>query len=339
MLDRYTEAMETAIGDWGKTLAARADTVYLGGGTPSLLGGNRIARLLEAVNRAFDLASDAEITMEANPADDLYDTLCAFRAAGGNRLSLGMQSTNDEELADLGRRHRADQTAKAVDAAHRAGITHLSLDLMLALSRQTADRIDRSVDTCHALGATHVSAYLLKIEPNTPFGICTPTHLPDEDGAADLYLHACRSLERAGYRQYEISNFARDGQVSRHNLKYWNGDEYIGIGPAAHSMIGNRRFAYARDLSGFIAGHPPAVQDSEPLAGSPEEYAILRLRLTEGLTETGFYEKFGRAIPKEWRTNAQKIPASLCVSDEKGIRLTQEGFLVSNAITVRLVTG
>ncbi len=339
VLDRYTAAMETRIADWGKTLTVGADTVYFGGGTPSLLGGKRIARLLDAAHRAFPLTNDAEITMEANPADDLYDTLCAFRGAGGNRVSLGMQSTNDDELAGLGRRHRADQTARAADAAYRAGIDNLSFDLMLALSGQTTEMIDRSVDTCRALGASHVSAYLLKIEPNTPFGTSAPAGLPDEDGAADLYLHACRSLENAGYRQYEISNFARDGRYSRHNLKYWNGDEYLGIGPAAHSLVGGKRFSYPRDLAGFIAGNEPTAQDSEPATGSPEEYAIFRLRLTEGLTETGFYEKFGRAIPQEWRASAQKIPASLCVSDDKGIRLTKEGFLVSNAITVRLITG
>ena len=306
MLDRYVAAMEQSIAHWGNTLATAADTVYLGGGTPSLLGGNRIARLIEAVDRAFPLTADAEITMEANPADELFDTLCAFRAAGGNRLSLGMQTACDSELADLGRRHRADQTARAVESARRAGIDNLSLDLMLALANQTVGHIDRSVEACRALGASHVSAYLLKIEPNTAFGACVPAGLPDEDGAADLYLHACRALENAGYRQYEISNFARDGKHSRHNLKYWNGDDYLGLGPAAHSLIGGKRFSYPRDLMGFIDGNEPTAQDSEPLAGSPEEYAILRLRLTEGLTEDGFQQKFGRPIPPKWRENAHK---------------------------------
>ncbi len=339
VLDQYVAALERDLAAWGKHLATPADTVYLGGGTPSLLGGTRIARLLDGVNRAFPLTGDAEITMEANPADDLYDTLRAFRAGGGNRVSLGMQSGNDRELLGLGRRHRADQTARAAEAVRKAGIDNLSFDLMLALAGQTAADIDQSIETCRTLGGTHVSAYMLKIEPNTPFGTCVPAGLPDDDGAADLYIHACEQLERAGYRQYEISNFAKDGQKSRHNLKYWEGADYLGIGAAAHSKIAGKRFAYPRDLSAVIRGAVPTEHDNDPPTDSMQEYAVLRLRLTDGIVEHEFKHRFGRSIPTAWRENADKIPAHLCVSDPTGIRLTRDGFLVSNAIMVRLITG
>ena len=337
VLDRYTAAIERELAAWGAKLNASADTVYFGGGTPSLLGGKRIAALIDSASRAFPLAADAEITMEANPADDLFDTFSAFRAAGGNRVSMGMQSGNDRELEGLGRRHRADQTARAVESARKAGIDNLSLDLMLALSGQTETDIDRSVNVCAALGADHVSAYLLKIEPNTPFGACAPKGLPDEDTAADLYLHACEALETAGYRQYEISNFAKDGKCSRHNLKYWDGLDYLGVGAAAHSKIGGKRFAYPRDLNAILAGCAPSEQDSEPATDSKEEYAMLRLRLCDGIVEREFEQRFGTPIPTAWRDRAKHIPPQLCVADENGIRLTREGFLVSNMIIGRLL--
>jgi len=337
VLDRYAEALERDMRAWGQRLNVGADTVYFGGGTPSLLGGKRLARLLESANRAFPFAADTEITMEANPADDLFDTFSAFRAVGGNRVSLGMQSANDRDLQGIGRRHRIDETARAVESARKAGIDNLSLDLMLALSNQTTDDIDRSVHTCAALGADHVSAYLLKIEPNTPFGACAPNGLPDEDQAADLYLYAVDALATKGYKQYEISNFAKGGKYSRHNLKYWDGADYLGLGAAAHSKIGGKRFAYPRNVQAVIAGCDPTEQDSEPATDSAEEYAMLRLRLTAGITETAFRERFGTPIPTVWRERAKHIPAHLCVADENGIRLTAQGFLLSNMIIGRLL--
>ena len=337
VLDRYVQAIERDMRLWSEQLNVCADTVYFGGGTPSLLGGKRIARLLQSADRTFSITDDAEITMESNPADDLLDTFSAFREAGGNRVSLGMQSGNDRELVGIGRRHRADQTARAVEAARRAGLDNLSLDLMLALSNQTAADIDRSVHTCAELGANHVSAYLLKIEPNTPFGACAPAGLPDEDEAADLYLHAVNTLESAGYKQYEISNFAKDGKCSRHNLKYWDGADYLGLGAAAHSKIGGKRFSYPRNLEAVIAGCEPTVQDGEPATDSAEEYAMLRLRLVEGLREDAFQARFGTPIPTAWRERATRIPAHLCAVDETGIRLTAQGFLLSNIIIGRLL--
>lgn len=332
-MDAYTNAAVRAIGAWGERLRERADTLYFGGGTPSLLGPARLVRLLDAAAGAFGLQG-AEITLEANPADELSDLFRAFAAAGGNRLSVGMQAADDATLRRLGRRHTAAQTTRTVEAARRAGLEDISLDLMLALPGQTDADIERAAATLEALGATHASAYLLKIEPDTPFGRLPPAHLPDDDAAAARYLAACEALERRGYMQYEISNFARNGRQSRHNRKYWNSDPYLGIGPSAHSFVGGRRFAYPRSLPAFLAGEAPLPEDpDDPIAdASPEEYALLRLRLTEGLTEEAYRARFCAPLPAAWRRRAAALPSGLIVCDDMGIRLTRRGFLVSNAV-------
>lgn len=218
-----------ACGNGGGRRRERADTLYFGGGTPSLLGGRRLQRILEQSREVFGLEG-AEITLEANPADELKETLRCFAAAGGNRLSLGMQSADREELRWLGRRHTPDQVLAAAEAARKAGIQNLSLDMMLGLEGQTPASVARSAAVCAELGAAHVSAYLLKIEPGTPLGRREDLRLPDEEGCAQLYLAACEALEKAGFAQYEISNFAKPGFSSRHNRKYWNGEPYLGIG-------------------------------------------------------------------------------------------------------------
>lgn len=307
-----------------------ADTLYFGGGTPSLLGGRRLSALIRKAQSCFGL-QNAEITMEANPADDLHEVLSAFAEAGGSRVSIGMQTSEDRLLTILGRRHSHRHTEAAVGAARQAGIINISLDMMLGLPDQTERDIRHSAHVCRELGATHVSAYLLKQEPNTPFAV--RQDVPDDDKQAEHYLLAVNEITAQGYAQYEISNF---GVPCRHNLKYWDMRPYLGIGPAAHSYFEGKRFGFPRDLGAFLRNgtdwQPITEIDNDIAAGSPEEYAMLRLRLTEGLTESGFAERFGRAIPSEWRQRAEKFPPSLIVFDENGLRLTTEGFLVSNAI-------
>lgn len=315
-----------------------ADTLYFGGGTPSLLGGVRLATLIESVRAQFSLADDAEITMEANPGDGLYDTVAAFAAAGGNRVSLGMQAADDIHLRALGRRHTAAQTEAATHAIRRAGIDNLSLDLMLGTPGQTTDSVITAVKRCKDWGASHVSAYLLKLEPKTPYAAAPPA-LPDEDETVALYHTTAKALEQTGFFQYEISNFAAPHRQSRHNLKYWNLDEYIGFGPAAHSFWRGKRFYYPRSLKAFLEGAPPIAEEcgSSIEENSLSEYAMLRLRLTEGLTEQGTAAKFGCSIPREWRKRAMALPSSLILTDEDGIRLTRDGFLVSDALIARII--
>lgn len=331
--DRYVQAILNRFAQYD---GIAADTLYFGGGTPSLLGGKRLAALVEGARRHFAL-SDAEITAEVNPADDLYDTLAAFAAAGGNRVSMGMQAATDEHLRLLGRRHTVSQVEQTVETVLQAGIRNFSLDMMLATPRQTATDVQTAIARCAAWGASHVSAYLLKIEPQTPFGSAPPP-LPDEDAAADLYLAACDALERAGFAQYEISNFAKVGCESRHNLKYWNSEPYLGFGPAAHSFFDGKRLYYPRSLAAFLNGEPPIAEVGGDIAtASPEEYAMLRLRLTEGLAEQAFRDRFGHSLPAVWRERAARLPAALVTVDGQGIRFSREGFLVSDAAIAHIL--
>ncbi len=333
--DRYVQAvLRTADTYAGHT----ADTVYFGGGTPSLLGAKRIAALLSGLRTRFAITADAEITMEANPADDLAVVMNAFAAEGGNRVSLGMQDAEDDGLKRLGRRHTTAQAESAVQAVFGAGIRNLSLDLMLGTPNQTTERVQTAVKRCTELGATHVSAYLLKLEPDTPFGKCPPS-LPNEDETVALYHTAAERLEAAGFLQYEISNFAKEGYRSRHNQKYWNLDPYIGIGPAAHSFFEGKRFYYPRSLVDFADGKPPLYEENDAVIpeNSPIEYAMLRLRLTEGLTCDAFSARFRKPLPREWVDRARTFPTSLVVCDDNGIRLTRDGFLVSDALISRIL--
>lgn len=337
-LDRYVAGVLESIDRWAAQIPLQADTLYFGGGTPALLGGDRLATIIRHADRRFGLLSHTpEITLEANPADDLADTLAAFAAAGGNRLSLGMQSADPTELQMLGRRHTPADVARTVVDAHRAGIGNVSLDVMLGISGQTETTACRSVDRVAELGATHLSAYLLKIEPNTPYGH-QPPPLPDEDATAELYLAAMERAEHHGYRQYEISNCARIGYEGRHNLKYWNSDPYLGLGPAASSCLGGERFTYPRDTAYFLSGGDPITDPDEGIAvGSPQEYALLRLRLTEGITASGYRQRFGEDMPPSWLANASRLPTHLVTVDNNGIRLTREGFLLSNGLITRIL--
>jgi oxygen-independent coproporphyrinogen-3 oxidase len=334
-MDDYTESIIRQIDFYGERLGRRADTLYFGGGTPSLLGAARLNHILAAARRSFGL-SDDEITAEVNPSADPGDFFMELRAGGFNRVSVGLQSADDGELRLLGRGHTAAQAARTVEAAQKAGFGNLSLDLMLAVQGQTEESLARSAAFCGELGAKHVSAYLLQIEPGTVYARDRERlDLPGEEKAASLYLLAVSELEKLGYRQYEISNFARPGYESRHNLKYWHCEEYLGIGPSAHSFADGKRFHYGRSLRDFLRGEPP-VQDGE--GGDFEEYAMLRLRLTEGLTDEACLARFGHPVPERMKAAARRYETGgLTVCAENGFRFTPEGFLLSDALTAEIL--
>ena len=307
------------------------DSVYFGGGTPVLLG-ERLLEILSAVRRHFAVQPESEITLEANPAAMTFAQLQALREGGFNRISMGVQSASDRELQTLGRRHSFAQAQESVRMAQAAGFRNVSVDLMLGTPGQTAQAIDRFVETFDALGVQHISGYLLKIEPGTLFA---RQHIerdcPDEERSAELYLHTVEQMARHGFLQYEVSNFARPGFESRHNLKYWRCEQYLGLGPAAHSFWEGRRFYFPRDLAGFLAGGAPV--DDGP-GGAFPEYAMLALRLTEGLRRKACIKRFadGDAQYEAVRRAAAWLPKSLVLADHERIALTAEGFLVSNTI-------
>ena len=333
LCERYCGAVETEMARYG---GLSADTVYFGGGTPTLLGAGGLTRLLNSVRSCFDVARAAEITFEMNPRTADRNMLHRLRGAGFSRVSMGVQSGVDSELAALGRRHTLADAQQAVADARNAGFENISLDLMLGVPGQTADSLERSIDAVSALEPKHISAYILKIEPGTPFAARQfGSELADEDEQAELYSLAVKRLEERGYKRYEISNFALPGYESQHNSRYWDCGEYLGFGPAAHSFYNGCRFYYPRDLESFLNA-AETVDDGE--GGSEEEYVMLRLRLAEGLTQTGWRERFGCSIPDEYyRRSESLVHAGLLTADDKGIRLAGEGFLLSNAVIGRLL--
>lgn len=337
-LEVYTKAVCARLFSYGEKYGHRAvGTVYFGGGTPSVLGAERLCTILNAVKAAFDVRAGAEITAECNPADvdrTFFETL---KQGGFNRISMGMQSANADELKLLGRRHTAQDVKNAMRAAREAGIDNVSVDLMLALPGSSCEKLKKSIDFCAELGADHVSAYILKIEPGTPFSkMADSLELPDEDGAADQYLFMADRLKELGYAQYEISNFTRPGKESRHNLQYWRCGEYLGIGPAAHSFADGRRFYFPRDLAGFLDGNEP-VDDGT--GGGFAEFAMLALRLTEGLRKTACAARFpdSGTLFEDILSRAKRLPKQLVCADNEKIALTAEGFLVSNAILAEIL--
>lgn len=333
--DAYVDAICRSLQQWGeKTNHCAVDTIYFGGGTPILLGAARLNRILDAIRAHFTLQSTSEITLEANPAATLQPELEAMAKNGFNRISFGLQSVHEDELRFLGRRHHASDAQKAVQAAKQAGFRNISLDLMLGLQGQTVQKAEASADYCAQLGVQHISAYLLKVEEETPFA-SQKMVLPDEEEQREIYLAVCKRLELHGFFQYEISNFAKSGFESRHNLKYWNDEEYLGLGPAAHSFLNGKRFFYPRDLTAFVNGNPPT---DDGVGGDFEEYAMLRLRLSAGIEENECKKRFGYGIPQSVRKTAKAlVNCGLLHCDENSVRLTREGFLVSNAIIVQLL--
>ena len=252
-MDRYCAALSRHLAAWAPQAAGyTVDTVYFGGGTPSYLGHARLASLLETVFRHYRVDPGAEITLEANP-DSVggRGSAAALRAAGFNRVSLGLQSADDGELRAVGRVHTFAQAAQAMEDLRAGGFDNLSLDLIYGLPGQDLAGWGRTLEQTADLGPDHLSCYGLKVEEGTPlWRMRDSLDLPDDDLQADMYLDTVERLARRGYRQYEISNFARPGRESRHNLKYWQLAPYAGFGPGAHSDFGGERYACVRDLPG-----------------------------------------------------------------------------------------
>lgn len=309
----------------------RPDTLYFGGGTPSLLTPAQAARLI----RADGPVPGAEITLEANPETVTPERLAAFRRAGVNRLSLGIQTARDDSLARLGRRHTAAQSRRALGMAVQAGFTDISGDLMLALPAYTMAELDETIALLAESGCTHISGYLLKIEPNTVFGKRPPEALPGDDAAADFYLAAVEKLAALGYAQYEISNFARPGFESRHNRIYWDCGDYLGLGPAAHSCMGGKRFATPAGTAAFLAA--PAVYEPQGEC-TAEDYIMLQLRLSRGLSLSALRARYGVSFSSEKLRFLQTLAEhGLAVFDGSVLRLTPRGMLVQNSILCELV--
>lgn len=306
------------------------DTIYFGGGTPSLLKEKRLAYIMNFIYKNFDIIKP-EITLEINPTKGKSLDFKALKSIGINRLSVGLQSANDTDLSFLGRLNTAKDAYDTIQNAKTAGFNNISADLMIALPYQTNESINESIKFCSNMDIQHISSYMLKIEPNTLFyDIKDTLPLKTDEESADMYLYTCEKLEQHGFLQYEISNFAKPGFSSKHNLKYWNCDEYIGFGPSAHSFFNKERFYYKNSFKDFLENTPP-IFDSK--GGTEEEYIFLRLRLNEGLKYAEFEKRFSKPIDEKYINNAKKyIDSDFVMKDDNGIKLTKKGFLISNTI-------
>lgn len=335
--DAYTDAVTDEIktlrrlsGFVGESARAeKADSVYFGGGTPSVMGEKRLADMLSAVMNNFTVGNNAEITAEVNPSLKSPDTFFGGIAqAGFNRVSIGMQSAVDTERRALGRTAGADDVKAAVKSARRAGIHDISLDVMLGIPMQTEKTLAYTLDFALSLGITHLSCYMLQTEEGTVFYRRRDSlKLPTEDETADMYLFMCDRLKSKGMRRYEISNFCFDGNVSRHNMKYWTLAPYIGIGPSAHSFYGGKRFYFERDTDAFIERNK-AVFDC--IGGTDEEKIMLSLRTDSGILIS--------ELPEKSLKNLNVLESAGLISEHSGrITLTDSGCLVSNSVIAELI--
>ena len=339
-MDDYTDALCAHLTEIAPFAAGHlVDSVYFGGGTPSYLGERRLVKLLKTILKRYHVAKDAEITLEANPdsAGD-WKALRALRKSGFNRLSLGMQSACDRELREIGRIHTMDQLRAAVSAARKAKFDNLSLDLIYGLPHQTLEQWQENLTAAVDLAPEHLSCYGLKVEEGTPlFARKDDEGLPGDEVQADMYLYTVDYLLRHGYRQYEISNFARTGRESRHNLKYWTLGEYAGLGPGAHSDFGRVRYAYEKDLEGYIRSvrdHTPLLSENEriPPLDRDTEWIMLGLRTVRGLDPKEFENRFRRRFSCFLPFLEQCENAGYAAREEGRWHLTPRGFLVSNQI-------
>lgn len=339
-MDEYQKALMAHMKEAApQTRGWQIDTVYFGGGTPSFYGEKRLRELLRLIGKRFDLSKDAEITVECNPDSVDLKMLQALRKAGVNRLSLGVQSACDRELQCVHRPHSFEQAVQAVALARKAKFQNLSLDLIYGLPGQTMEGWQDTVERTLALKPEHLSCYGLKVESGTPldYRVSRGEQLPDDDTQADMYLWTVERLAQEGYRQYEISNFARTGFQSRHNLKYWMGHPYIGFGSGAHSDFGGRRYSFLRDLDGYISGvfNGGTLIDSSDLIPARErgsEYLMLRLRTTRGIEEWEYRrEYFLDFDPIEQKLEDYERHGWAERHDRRW-HLTPKGFLISNQL-------
>ncbi len=341
--DAYVKAVLRHIAE-SKSIASKytVDTIYFGGGTPTVLGQRHLIKILRAVEKAFAVSKNAEITVEANPESADSRQLKRLRKAGFNRVSLGVQSSDDRELQALGRLHSFSGAKEAVKNARAAGFRNLSLDLMYGLPGQSVDAFLLSVREILSLSPEHISCYALKLEPGTPLYKASPP-LPPGDEQADMYEAATRLMENAGYGHYEISNYAKHGFRSRHNQKYWDLSEYLGFGPASHSFCGGRRFSYTKDIKAYIDGFLKGgevldeYEEEDPI-NRLGEYVMLRLRTADGIEENDFTRRFKMDFQPFAEKFKRYIEAGFASCDGRAYRLTTKGFFVSNTIILDVLS-
>ena len=336
--------------EMGAELPRELDSIYFGGGTPSLLPADLFAQISDALRMEFALPSTVEWTIECAPGQLSPETLTAMVHAGVNRLSFGVQSFVDQEAAAVGRLHTRQVTEDTIELARTYGITNINVDLLAGLPHQTEDSWRESVDGAIESGVPHVSIYMLEVDDDSRLGRelmasggkYHARSVPADDAIADFYEIACARLNDSGIRQYEISNFARDGCESRHNLRYWRRGPYLGVGMDAHSCLRRTngrtiRFANSDDLAGYVTGEA-GVEEMVDSKAQLEEAWFLGLRRSSGVSLAEVSEEFGEAAAKSFRTLGHELAdEGLVELAEQNLRLTARGRLLSNEVFARFL--
>ena len=347
-IDRYLNALMLNIQDFsGAAEGYTVDTIFIGGGTPTLLSKKQMKELVECIRTSFKIEKGAEFTVEANPGTVDKRYLTALVNMGINRISFGLQSASDTELRALGRIHTRDEFSESFKAARAAGFKNINVDLMYGIPHQTKESFDRTLAFVKSLSPEHISVYGLKIEEGTPFFEKQDTlPLPDEEAEYKMYREADKTLTDAGYKHYEISNYARRGFESKHNMRYWLDELYLGFGVSAHSYFGGQRYAYTDDIEAYIREmeHPTKMENilSEcttiNVYTKETEYVMLRLRLFDGLCLSEYRKEFDRDfISKYGKALEPFIDGGFMKLSSDSIAFTVKGMYVSNYILSELL--
>ena len=313
------------------------DTIYFGGGTPSILSAEQIERILSCIQENFVVCDDVEITLECNPMthlDDGKEYFSALRLMGINRLSIGIQSAVDEELKLIGRRHSFAEAKNTFFDARESGFDNISIDLMFGIPSQTIESLNYSLNEFIKLGADHISIYSLQLEEETPlYKMQHKYNLADDDTVADMYELVVSLMKRAGYFHYEISNFAKYGRESRHNSKYWRVDEYLGLGLSAHSDFSGKRVENTHDMNKYILGEYIENQVEISCGERELEFLMLGLRMDRGISKAEFFARFGIDFDEKYGEKIEKyVKMGYFLKNGDTVALSENGFEVSNMI-------
>lgn len=336
--DAYLDAL---FREWEQYRGEKVDTVFIGGGTPTALSTQQLDTLLKQCAKTFSVSSDAEFSMEMNPktADD--DKIKALLFGGVNRISVGIQSLNDSELKKIGRIHSAESAYTTVCRLNELGFKNINADIMTALPDQTCESLDNTLTKLSQLPLTHISAYSLIIEDGTPLaseydkGLIK---LPDEDTDRKMYHMTVEKLNKLGFNQYEISNFAKSGYECRHNIKYWECEEYIGTGLSAHSYDGNRRYFNTDNFIEYLDGISQKGADVLSQSDKISEFIIMGMRMNKGISRLEFKKRFGFEIEEKYQKQLEKFMSyGLIISENNSYKFSDKGRDVSNSVLCEFV--
>ncbi len=338
--NEYIDALTSEIRSYKREDKIRLSTVYFGGGTPSLLSPSDMARIVFAIRESFDLSEVSEFTFEANPGTLTSQKALAYKLLGFNRVSMGLQSIHENEMKILGRIHNFGNFQASFNILRDAGFENINVDLMYGIPEQTLDSFKATLDTVCAMSPEHISAYGLIVEEGTPLhGSIRRLPLPTQDEECDMYELCCDTLRSNGYSHYEISNYARQGFESKHNLIYWHTDAYIGVGASAHSYFGGCRYSNTDSVDEYIYGVRRAVQPL-PLTASERkyEYVMLGMRLAEGISTSDYKSRFGETFAEDKREYLNMLERiGLAEFTDGRFRLTERGLYLSNSILAEIL--